>query len=89
MWFSNELCILLNEHLKWPWTKEDWDGKPGNKINMLKMLFLIKQDIHMYIFESIDKNAASSLFSRPPLNKPTLCNKPPSWEKKIIRAYTF
>ena len=32
----------------------------------------------MYIFESIDENAASSLFSRPSLNKPTPSNKPPS-----------
>ena len=37
------------------------------------------------MFESINENAASSLFSRPSLNKPTLSNKPPSWEKKIIR----
>ena len=32
--------------------------------------------IYTYIFESIDENAASSLFSRPSLNKPTLSNKP-------------
>ena len=49
---------------------------------MLKMLFPIKQDIYIYTYtythESIDENAASSLFSRSSLNKPTLSNKPPS-----------
>ena len=49
---------------------------------MLKMLFLIKQDL----FESIDENAASSLFSRLSLNKPTLSNVSLHLEKKIIRA---
>ena len=64
MWFSNELCILLNERLKWPWTKEDWDGKPGNKINV-ENAFSDKTRytyINTYMFESIDENAASSLF---------------------------
>ena len=51
------------------------------------MLFPIKHD--MNIFETIDKNAASSLFSCPSLNKPTLSNKPPSREKKIIRDYSL
>ena len=41
------------------------------------------------MFETIDENAASSLFSRPSPNKPTLSNRPLSWEKKIIRLYSL
>ena len=37
--FSNKLFKLLSEQWKPTKPKEDWDGKPGNKINYFKMPF--------------------------------------------------
>ena len=37
MWFSNELSKLSNEHSKSTYIQEDWNGKPRNKMNVLKI----------------------------------------------------